>query len=101
MTTEQAPPPLSPVWEKVIDRATLTQLFTELQSHARILSVREKGGAMQYAGEELQDFGLLQTRLVTGATHAVQVRYLYDGQEWCDTLLRAHDGWKLLRMKQA
>jgi hypothetical protein len=99
MTTDQAPP-LAPVWEKLIDRSTLTQLFVELKSHSRILSIRQKGGTQRYAGEEELDLASVYTRLVNGVVHGVQVRYLYDGQEWCDTLLRAHDGWKLLRMKQ-
>ncbi len=100
MTMQASPPALDPVWEKLVDRATLAQLFAELKSHARVLSVREKGEAMRYSDEEFDDLTPVYTRLVSGVIHGVQVRYVYDGQNWCDTLLRSHDGWKLLRMKQ-
>jgi hypothetical protein len=100
MTVDQAAPPLAPVWEKLIDRPTLSTLFTELKSHARVISIREKGGPMQFAGEEVPDLTTVYSALLSGAVHAVQIRYAYDDEEWCDTLLQSHDGWKLLRMKQ-
>ena len=41
---------------------------------------------------------LAQAGLAAGDFRGVQVRYVYEGKEWCDTLLAAPGGVRLVRI---
>lgn len=88
----------------LLDAGLLKQLFADLASCAQVLEVTAKAGTRRMTtaaagGGRLsldEALALLANRSVRG----VQVRYRYDGAEWCDTLLCADGGgWRVVRMR--
>lgn len=91
--------PLPELHDAVLDRATLHQLALDLESCARVLDVRTKGGRTARADAAPVDLREALAALESGGVFAVQVRYLYEGAEWRDTLMRAPAGVRLVRMQ--
>ena len=99
-----APPP---VQQADLDPETLFRLFRDIGSVTRLVEVVYKTGPQQHAPapvaatdavEQLrQAKALLLARKVAG----VQLRYVYQGVEWWDTLMPGpHGGVRLVRMQQ-
>jgi hypothetical protein len=84
--------------EGTIDAETLRRLFHDLSAAARIIGIREKEGPTAYAASETTPGDSLD-RLLFGATRAVQVRYLFAGDEWTDTILAAAPGYRVVRCR--
>jgi len=83
----------------VLDGETLSRLLADLGSCTEVLEVQVKGGAEVRARAGalgLQEAGAL---LLSGGVRGVQVRYLYEGAVWCDTLIGGGAGIRLVRMK--
>ncbi|TNE89026.1 MAG: hypothetical protein EP330_12565 [Deltaproteobacteria bacterium] len=91
--------PLPDLQDAMLDRATLHQLVADLEQHARVLEVRTKGGQARRADAAPMDLRDALHALETGAVFGVQVRYLYEGAEWRDTLMRLPEGVRLVRMQ--
>ena len=92
--------PLPLMWDGFLDAATLQQYFTDLFNHAHIIAVTEKQSATENAGPDSLDLARAQLRLVNGQAQRLQIRYLYDDRQWCDTLIRQGDRIKLVRIHQ-
>ena len=94
-------PPLPDLHQSEIDEATLSQLISDLGTHADVLGIAPKFGP-GYVGKQdtLQldeAFRLLTAREVRG----VQIHYRHDGKTWCDTLMPIPDGrFRIVRMEQ-
>lgn len=86
-------PALPDVWTAHLDNGACDQLLSELQTQASILSIREKQSALQYSKDGLSPV----ERFKTGQSYAIQICYLFQGKEWCDTLVRQPTGIKLVR----
>ena len=85
---------------KRLDDAGVGDHVAWLAEHAQAIEIRIKGAATSYSDattDELRDMG---RQLVAGTVAAVQVRFYYDDAWWCDTLLRARDSYRMVRMKQ-
>jgi hypothetical protein len=82
-----------------LDAATLAALFDDLERHARVLDVTVKGGATTYASGAPVALRTAETLLRDGQARGVQIRYLWDGGEWRDTLLRLPTGVRVVRMR--
>jgi hypothetical protein len=92
-------PPVPLMVEGLIDAATLRQLFADLATAAKIISIREKVAPTGYAATaELPPADALQ-RLLDGSSPATQVRYHHDGHEWTDTLLATPAGYRVVRCR--
>jgi hypothetical protein len=92
-------PPVPLMTDGVIDAATLRQLGADLHTAAEVLSVREKGGADAYAGADDRSLTLALDRLLAGTARAVQIRYLYEGHEWTDTIFSNSHGFRVVRCR--
>ncbi|HQR05520.1 MAG TPA: hypothetical protein PLN21_01795 [Gemmatales bacterium] len=92
--------PLPAIWDKLLDSATLDQYFKDLATYAEIISVHEKQSPSDHVGENPIDLPLAREKMMTGEVRAVQIRYRFEDQEWCDTLLHQALGVKLVRMMQ-
>ncbi len=92
---------LPPLQQTVLDDATAAALFRDLAACTKILAVRPKLSATGYIdpAAELTLDGAA-AGLSNGALRAVQVRYLYDEREWCDTLLATPNGLRVVRICQ-
>lgn len=92
--------PLPTIWDKLLDQATLDQYFKDLATHAEMISVQEKLSPTEYVSENTMDWSEAREKVMSGDARAVQIRYHYDEQEWCDTLMRQVSGVKLIRIAQ-
>lgn len=91
-------PPVPLMVEGTIDAQTLRRLFLDLDGAARIIGVREKGSPTTYTKAEPTPADALR-RLQSGEARAVQVRYLFAGDEWTDTILAAGPGYRVVRCR--
>jgi hypothetical protein len=81
-----------------IDGATLAQYFRDLE-HAQIFDVLIKGAPEKYAEEG--PFSLEEGRALfsAGTVRGLQIRYLWNGAEWWDTLMRGAQGVRIVRVQ--
>lgn len=93
-----AAPKLPVLQQTVLDAATLEALFRDLAQCTQILGVIPKGAPQAYAAEKGISLDAAREGLVSGAFRGVQVRYRYENQEWCDTLLATPAGVRLVRI---
>ena len=94
------PEPLPTIWDKLLDSNTLDQYFKDLVTHAEIISVQQKQSPMEYVHENTMDLSVAREKVMSGDARAVQIRYRFEEQEWCDTLMQHASGVKLVRMQQ-
>jgi hypothetical protein len=88
---------LPPLQQHDLDDEALDSLVRDLTQLAEILEVRGKRGPGYATIEELplhDAIGQLREQLIRG----VQIRYLFDGQEWLDTLIVTAAGIRLTRL---
>ncbi len=86
------------VQEGLLDERQLEGLFADLAARVTVTGIVTKGGELQRAVADLITLEQAHAWLVARAVHGVQVRYLFDGRAWCDTLLRAGEQVRLIRM---
>jgi len=84
--------------EGLLDTATLDQLFADLAACATHIEVRLKGAAARRAHAGTTTLSDARSALLAGAVRGAQVRYLWDGQAWIDTLIRGPEGVRICRM---
>ena len=85
--------------DALLDRETLDRLFTDLETQTRILDVRLKQGGAQRADAGGVSLAAARGALESGTVSGVQIRYMWQAAVWCDTLLPASQGVRLIRMK--
>jgi hypothetical protein len=82
-----------------LDPATLEQLFIDIAMCTKVIDVTAKLAAAEMIPRQrltLDDaHELIRTRGVRG----VQIRYLYDGSEWWDTIIVNADGVRVVRIQ--
>lgn len=82
-----------------LDAATLDQLFIDIATCTKVIDVTAKLAATQMVPQRkltLDDaHALIRTRGVRG----VQIRYLYDGSEWWDTIIVNGDEVRVVRIQ--
>lgn len=81
------PLPLPPVEAGVLDAAGLEALLRDLEACARVQEVQIKGAARAHAAAVRPDLPAAAEALRARACRGVQVRYAWDGVDWCDTIL--------------
>ncbi len=90
--------PLAELHQGHLDPMGLESLFRDLERCTRILEVQIKGGAVARAKETVS-LEHARNGLLTGRLRGVQIRYVYEEQEWWDTLIAQPPGARLVRMK--
>ena len=82
-----------------LDPATLDQLFIDIATCTNVIDVTAKLAATRMVPKQrltLDDaHELIRTRGVRG----VQIRYLYDGSEWWDTIIVNGDEVRVVRIQ--
>ena len=91
-------PRLPDVQQAVLDADTLDALFRDLAQCTQILAVVPKTAAAGMVAERSLSLDDARAGLTSGAFRGVQVRYRYDRQEWCDTLMVTPAGVRLVRI---
>ncbi|MCY1022780.1 hypothetical protein [Pyxidicoccus sp. MSG2] len=84
--------------DTVLDAATLARLVSDIQGLAVVDEVLLKGGSSAMASTQRHSLEDAVDALQRGQVLGVQVRYRYQGQCWWDTLLRAPQGIRLVRI---
>lgn len=82
-----------------LDAAQLDALFADLRQGAEVSHVQVRGGPGSPRGDRVVSLEEARQLLREERTPAVQIRYRYDGQLWCDTLLARPGGARLIRTK--
>jgi len=85
---------------KRLDAGGLIAHLQELAARATSLEVRVQGEAARTSDATAEPLDMLARRLVTGELVAVQIRFCLDDTWWSDTVLRARDGFRLVRMRE-
>lgn len=97
--SEEAPP-LAQLHEGLLDSDQLSAVLADIEAHTIVDIVFIKGGAAQYAQPGPVTFEVGRDAFVGGHVRGLQVRYLWNDDEWWDTFMRLPDGVRLVRMKQ-
>lgn len=83
--TESAEPP--EVLEAQWDLEQVERLFDDLHQGAEIQHVQVRTTSDRGAQDRVATLGEAQGLLQGGQAKAIQVRYRFDNQNWCDTLM--------------
>ncbi|NMO14902.1 hypothetical protein HPC49_05960 [Pyxidicoccus fallax] len=84
--------------QAVLDAATLARLVSDIEGLTLVDEVLLKGGGASMASTQRSTLAEAVDALQRGQVVGVQVRYRYQGQAWWDTLLRAPQGIRLVRI---
>jgi hypothetical protein len=87
--------------QAVLDQTTLDRLFDDIAGCTRLLDVTVKLSANRMVPQERVTLEEARALLDARAVRGVQLRYLYDGGEWWDTLIATPDGVRVVRIRQA
>ena len=97
--TADSATPLPDLHQGLLDSGTLEQYFSDLRQCAQVLEVRAKYASRQYASEAAltaeQAFELLLHKRAAG----VQIRYVFEGDLWWDTIIPVAGGRRLTRIR--
>lgn len=94
----ETPDALPDVHEGELDEATLDALVGDILRETRVLSVLTKGGAESLSEGATVALPDAVALLRAGRVRAVQVRYVFQGAHWTDTLLRGATGVRVVRI---
>jgi hypothetical protein len=83
-----------------LDAAELVAHLRQLAADARDVEIRVKGAVAAYSDATAESLDVVGQRLVAGELVAVQVRYFQDDAWWSDTVMRADDSFRLVRMRE-
>jgi hypothetical protein len=92
-------PELPDLHESILDEATLDQLFTDIEALTRVVEVIPKTVSQGYVQEGSISLDEGRQMLRDGDCRALQVRYLYDGALWWDTLMAQPNGTRVVRIR--
>lgn len=95
----EANAPLPELQNEVISWETVDSLLDDIVATTRLFAVLVKSAAGAMAESADRDLAAARRSLVGG--QAVQLRYLYDGAEWWDTLIPVGDAVRIVRVRQA
>lgn len=96
MNSEHALPALE---SAQLTRERVEGLFADIARATTVLAVLVKGGPEERAAAPTRDLAAARTALLSGAVPSVQLRYVHEGTEWWDTVMRAGDGYRLVRAR--
>ncbi len=89
---------LAPLHESILDDATVDQLFQDIASLTQVIEVIPKTSDRGYVPEHSIPLEDAREMLRQGAVRAVQIRYVYDGVQWWDTLMVHPRGVRVVRI---
>ena len=77
----------------------LEAYFGDLAECADVTSIRVRGGHSRFSDGAAPDLKAAHEAITRGEVRAVQIRYRFEGQEWCDSLMVQEDSTRLVRSK--
>ena len=91
-------PDLPELQEGLLWSSEVQAFFSDLAARAEVIGIVTKGGEMIRAEAGPITLEQAQASLASRTVHGVQVRYLFEGREWCDTLLWVGEQVRLIRL---
>ena len=89
---------LADLQRAVLDESTLDTLLADIAALCVIEAIAFKSGAELYSDNASRSIDEVKPALERGT--AVQLRYTFRGEGWCDTLLPGMTGTLLVRMRE-
>jgi len=93
--TSEQPELLEAEW----DHAQVDALFDDLQQGAKIHHVQVRKTAQGRPQDCQTTLDEARTLLHLGAAKAIQIRYTFDDQNWCDTLMVLPQSIRIIRTR--
>ncbi|WP_018969501.1 hypothetical protein [Rubritalea marina] len=88
------------LFQGALEPQALERLIADIKVCTQILEVIPKYASTGYVDDsEKVDIDDAVQALVEGKLRGLQLRYLYEGDQWWDTLIRLPQGVKLVRVK--
>lgn len=85
------------LFERMLDARTLETLRDDLSSCVEVLTVQVRPHDASITATP--GIGEAIGMLIGGRIRSIQIRYRFDGWTWCDTLLAAGAGTRLIRAR--
>jgi hypothetical protein len=91
-------PALPELYDTLLDREALLQLTTDIETCGELLGVSLRRGARQHGDHAPVALRDAVMQVLDGSAAGLQLRYLHQGRQWWDTVLRTPDGFRLVRI---
>jgi hypothetical protein len=93
-------PPLAlpPVHVAVLDRDGLLALISDVEAVGTLLGLTIKRGARAHGDDRAPPLHEAVQALLDGSASGLQLRYLHEGRQWWDTIMRMGDGFRVVRI---
>lgn len=101
-SAQVVPDELAPLHNATVDRATVNQLFDDIAECTQLIEIMAKQGGQKRVREG-ESFTLTTAReaLLSNSLVAVQIRYVFNGEQWWDTIMAMPDGaFRIVRIRQ-
>lgn len=82
-----------------LDPETYERYFRDLQTVADVRHIRVKGSARAHSDDATVTLETARDMLASGAARGIQIRYLWQGEVWWDTLIRKSKGIEITRIQ--
>jgi hypothetical protein len=87
------------LYEAVWDREKMRQLFADLNQAAEIQHVQVRAEVDGARGDRTVSLAEAEALFHAGQAAAIQVRYCFDGEQWCDTVMIEADEARIIRTR--
>lgn len=96
-TDDSVPEVLQAEWP----RHQILTYFADLRAGADVDHVQVRSRGPQGIEDRKTTLQQADALFAAGDAQAIQIKYRFDGEAWCDTLLPQADGTKVIRIRQA
>ena len=86
--------------DTLLDEDTVDRLLEDIRTRTSIIAVVPKGDLGTHSTCEKIPHDSVLDAFIGKSVHAMQIRYLYDDEEWWDTLMHTPGGVRLVRINQ-
>ena len=86
----------------LLSRAEVEGLFTDLAFDTTVVGILLRAPDSEPAGVSgaAPNLRVARDALLSGRASGMQLRYLHEGTEWCDTLIRTDAGFRVVRVRK-
>jgi len=85
--------------DTIIDPGTVQQLFSDVSQYTQLIEIILKQGPRDYATDQTYTLEQARALFESNGARCVQLRYVYEGSQWWDTLISTPQGTRLVRIE--
>lgn len=98
--SEEPAKELPDLTESILSEEQIRDLFRDIGALTQVIEIIPKHGPRDYVDDTVAlTLDTARDAFLNGQFRGVQIRYRHDGGLWWDTLLRAPDGFRIVRIK--